>query len=68
MPFEGTLTEEDATRDFQLRVAGFDAYALYAPGAARARAAARAGRVAACLRALSIPALSIALCSSRAPY
>jgi len=52
VPFEGTLSEEDALRDFQLRVAGFDAYALYTPGAARARAAVRAGRVAAFLRAM----------------
>jgi len=65
VPFEGTLAEEDAMRDFQLRVAGFDSYALYAPGAARARGAARAGRSAAYPRAT--PARSAAPCSSAAP-
>ena len=32
MPFEGTLPLEDAMRDFELHVSGFDSYALYAPG------------------------------------
>lgn len=32
VPFEGTLLLEDAMRDFELHVSGFDSYALYAPG------------------------------------
>lgn len=32
VPFEGTLSLEEAMRDFELHVSGFDSYALYAPG------------------------------------